>query len=115
MLEGVLLPELHAPEGIEIHGRSSRAGPDQFDTRAEVRTTLTPAELVAHYSAQFAAAGWSAAEQRVSETMASQVLRFHDEQGREWVGTLLATAVPELAERELRLQLQREGASPARR
>jgi hypothetical protein len=109
------LPELQAPEGTEVQGRTTSTGPDYFDTRAEVTTTLTPAELVAHYSAQFTAAGWSTAEHRASETLASQVLRFQDEQGKQWLGTLIATAVPELAERELRLQVQRERGAPAMR
>lgn len=87
------LPELPPPAAL---GRG-RAGGGASEERVSsytmlTGTSLTPAALVAHYTALLTAAGWTAAAVASDSTSAVQLLRARDAKGGLWQGALFVHA-----------------------
>jgi hypothetical protein len=76
-----VIPALFPPEGVvQISGGGGSSSSSE-ENRAQLRTGMSPAALVGHYSAQLEEAGWSRAG-------------GGEEDGEGWVGTLVAMSPP---------------------
>jgi hypothetical protein len=93
--ERMPIPALIAPVGAVQGGVSGSGGSDHTESSTWVESRLTAAELSAHYVAQLQREGWKIEDGLAGETLAVHRLRAHDDEGREWVGVLVATAVSE--------------------
>lgn len=92
-LEPVALPALTAPSGAVQRPTGGSAGNDHNEAVAAVESPLGAAELSAHYLTQLEREGWSLEEKVVGEDLALHRLRWRDDEGKEWAGVLVATAV----------------------
>jgi hypothetical protein len=84
------LPPLLPPAGMLSRGAGGGGGGSSI--HASVRfdtTTISPAELLAHYSVQLVKAGWTAYPPTVNGSFVGQPFEALDEQRRTWRGTLL--------------------------
>lgn len=86
--EGMPVPTLTAPAGTEFFGGGSGGSDDDYSTRAQMATGLSPAALVAHYAPQLAAQGWMLTERTSAKTVGVQAAQ-RDTNGTRWNGTLL--------------------------
>ncbi len=92
--ERSILPALFPPEGVAQIGGGGGGGSDSEENRAHLRTGMSPAEIVEHYSAQLEEAGWSRAGGGEEGPTAWSGWTFEDEAGEGWVGTFVAMSPP---------------------
>jgi hypothetical protein len=89
MGSGVQLPTLKAPDGAQGGaGTRTMASGGEESTATRVTTTLEPGALLAHYSAQLAAAGWVTGRSITASDHAIQTVEHRDAGGQRYVGTL---------------------------
>ena len=88
-----VMPALFPPEGVAQIWGGGGSGPDSEENRAHLRTGMSPAAIVDHYSAQLEGAGWSRAGGGEGGPTAWSGWTFEDD-GRGWVGTLVAMSPP---------------------
>jgi len=93
------IPALAAPVGAMQRGGHAGSGRDYAEASATVETRLGASELSAHYVAQLEREGWNVEEKLVGEVLALHRLRTRDDEGREWVGVLVASAVSDAPRR----------------
>lgn len=88
-----VVPALFPPEGaVQISGGGGSSS-DSEENRAHLRTGMSPAAIVAHYSAQLEGAGWSRAGGGEEGPTAWSGWAF-EEDGEGWVGALVAMSPP---------------------
>jgi hypothetical protein len=88
--ERSVLPALFPPEGVaQLSGGGGRSGSSSEETYAHLRTDMSPAALVEHYSAQLEEAGWSRVGGGEEGPTAWSGWTFEDED-EGWVGTFVA-------------------------
>jgi hypothetical protein len=88
-----VIPALFPPEGVvQISGGGGSSSSSE-ENRAHLRTGMSPAALVGHYSAQLEEAGWSRAGGGEEGPTAWSGWTF-EEDGEGWVGTLVAMSPP---------------------
>ena len=91
--ERSVIPALFPPEGVvQISGGGGRSSSSE-ETSAHLRTGVSPAALVGHYSAQLEEAGWSRVGGGEEGPTAWSGWTF-EEDGEGWVGTFVAMAPP---------------------
>jgi hypothetical protein len=95
--ERSVLPALFPPEGVAQLSGGGGGGSDSEQNYAHLRTDMSPAALVEHYSAQLEEAGWSQAGSGEEGPTAWSGWAFEDEDER-WVGTFVAMRPPGLSE-----------------
>jgi len=85
-----LIPSLEAPQGVQISGSGSGGSSEgsAYNT-ADLETSLSIDELLAHYNAQLEQAGWQLVDQGTSEVVAWSAWKLLDEQSDEWGGNLI--------------------------
>ena len=88
-----VIPALFPPEGVVQISGGGGGGSDSEESRAHLRTGVSPAALVGHYSAQLEEAGWSRAGGGEDGPTAWSGWTF-EEDGEGWVGTLVAMSPP---------------------
>jgi len=88
-----VIPALFLPEGVvQISGGGGHSSSSE-ENSAHLRTGVSPAGLVGHYSAQLEEAGWSRAGGGEDGPTAWSGWTF-EEDGEGWVGTLVAMSPP---------------------
>lgn len=92
---------LTAPADVRTAGQGSSIGPESIWTSADLETPLSPAELLATYGEQLAAAGWTPLDEEAGDRAAWSTWSVTDEEGRAWAGALtlfaLATEPPRIS------------------
>jgi len=88
-----VIPALFPPEGVVQISGGGGGGSDSEENRAHLRTGISPAGLVGHYSAQLEEAGWSRAGGGEEGPTAWSGWTF-EEDGEGWAGTLVAMSPP---------------------
>jgi hypothetical protein len=89
-LSSLKLPTLKPPAGAEPRSLSSGYG-GEISSSVKLETTLTPAEVYAHYAAQLMAAGWTSLETATLKVGALGVFESKDAGGKAWRLLLLVT------------------------
>ena len=88
-----VIPALLPPEGVVQISGGGGGGSDSEENRAHLRTGMSPAALVGHYSAQLEEARWSRAGGGGEGPTAWSGWMF-ERNGEGWVGTLVAMSPP---------------------
>lgn len=88
-----VIPALFPPEGVAQISGGGGGGSDSEESRAHLRTGMSPAALEEHYSAQLEKAGWSRMGGGDEGPTAWSGWTFEDD-GEEWVGTFVAMRPP---------------------
>lgn len=88
-----VIPALFPPEGVAQISGGGGGGSDAEENRAHLRTGMSPAALVGHYSAQLEEAGWSRVGGGEEGPTAWSGWTF-EEDGEGWVGTFVAMSPP---------------------
>jgi hypothetical protein len=91
--ERSVLPALFPPEGVAQLSGGGGGGSGSEQNYAHLRTGMSPAALVGHYSAQLEEAGWSRVGGGEEGPTAWSGWTFEDED-EGWVGTLVAMSPP---------------------
>jgi len=95
------MPALTAPPGAIATSTSNgqtMAGVGRearVESRARLRTTRSPSELLAHYAGQLRGDGWTAASPAASAEAGTQAFRKSGDNGKSWFGVLTAIALPD--------------------
>jgi hypothetical protein len=85
-----LIPSLEAPDGLQIPSSGAGGSSDgSAYTTADLETSLSIDELLAHYNAQLEQAGWQLIDQGTSEVVAWSAWKLTDDEANEWGGTLI--------------------------
>jgi len=96
------IPSLAPPSGATWEGGGQSWGGQRATTEARLRTTMSAAQVVAHYSAQLQRAGWSPTG-AAAAVDGSALQRFAFQSGGvRWRATLIAMTVDDDMEVELR-------------
>lgn len=86
----LVVPPLHAPEGVQPMGRSSGWSFNSVEQTVQLTGSLTANEILAHYTRQLVAGGWTAAGQPiVSGGVGLQPLSARDKDGTQWEGMMI--------------------------
>jgi hypothetical protein len=93
------IPTLYPPEHATIVHAGTGGSRDYMEARARLKTELGPAQLVAHYSAQVRAQGWSLQSESVGPDLSAQMWRIEDREKKTWVGLLMGHSIPGSDER----------------
>ncbi len=89
-----LIPTLMVPPGVELVGGSGMGSSgDEANSTTNLKTTLTAAELEAHFAGQLRSLGWQHVQQQSSEGYAASSWRFMDDQKDPWTGYLILLEV----------------------
>jgi hypothetical protein len=100
------IPPLYPPSGVQTTGSGSGgSGNTMHATTSLDSTSLTPAAVLQHYSAQLVAAGWTAMSSPTSTSFASQLFEARDDLKRTWHGVLLVMSTG--AKRNVTLMMAR--------
>ena len=104
------LPALRAPQSARgaAGGGSSSGGSSINAATRFTDTTLSASQVVAHYSAQLVAAGWTASDSASHERIASQAFDARDKDDHPWSGAITVIATAGL--REVSLLMTRKDA-----
>ncbi|MGH7481569.1 MAG: hypothetical protein ACRELV_05395 [Longimicrobiales bacterium] len=86
------MPVLPAPDGASQRSTSSGSGNGYAESRAMVETSLSPADLVAHYAGHLRAAGWRLGAEASTGSIVVQT--WSGPGAERWFGYLLAVAPP---------------------
>ena len=89
-----LLPALKMPSGALLLGGGSSSSDGQADSSSNIRTDLSPQELIAHLSPQMQSAGWRLMDEVNQENFAWSSWLITDDQKVNWGGTLLLLKDP---------------------
>jgi len=92
--ERSVIPALFPPEGVAQLSGGGGSSSNSEDNQAHLRTGMSPAAIVGHYSAQLEEAGWSWMGGGDEGPTAWSGWTFEDEAGEGWLGTLLAMSPP---------------------
>jgi hypothetical protein len=97
------VPALVGPPGARVHGMgTSTSFPEGSEsTRGRVTTSMTPAQLLAHYAPQLQQAGWTPSPPVAGPDAGTQTFRTRDPAGKEVFGVLAVVAFPGSEVREL--------------
>lgn len=101
----VKVPAMPPPAGVLSMGARSSWGGSDGQTRTTLRTTMPTDSILAHYSAQLAAGGWTPrGRAAVTDGLAVQRFTFRDGHD-DWTGALIIMATG--GQREVLLQVAR--------
>ena len=95
--ERSVIPALFPPEGVAQISGGGGSGSGSEENYAHLRTGMSPAALVGHYSAQLEEAGWSRLGSGEEGPTAWSGWTFEDA-GEEWVGIFVAMSPPGTSE-----------------
>lgn len=96
-----LIPTLTPPLGSEQSALGGSGGDGSSLTNATLHTSLDLAAIVAHYSDQLTASGWTQRDAGQEGLTAWSAWTFRDEDGEEWRGLFYALRRPGLADQYL--------------
>ena len=89
-----LVPALQAPAEARMYETGGGGGGDRYDYTAALETSLSAAELAAHFEPQLAAAGWQLLSSGSAEGIAWSTWSLQDPREKTWGGTLILTQNP---------------------
>ena len=89
-----MLPLLTMPSGALLLGGGSSSSNGQAESSSDIRTELSPQELIAHLSPQMQAAGWILLDEGNLAGFAWSSWSIMDEHDDYWSGTLLLLEDP---------------------
>ena len=96
------IPALYAPPGAKPGRTGFGGGLGLSEASTTLETSLSPAELVAHYGPQVEQAGWTPlGPAAAAGPLATRMFRITDDKGRTWLGLLSAVAWPDTQKREM--------------
>lgn len=99
-------PALVPPPGATmISGGGAGGSIDTRETSTRLLSSMSVADLLAHYVAQLQKAGWTVGERLVGDAIGVQALTVRDSQGEPWRGIL--SVVPTGAMRDVRLSMSK--------
>lgn len=99
-----LIPSLKAPSGARMTGGGGGGGSDgSAYSSTDMESSLTAAELLAHYNAQLEQAGWKMVDQGLTDVVGWSTWKLTDKDGKEWGGTLMVMEKPLIPERRFAL------------
>jgi hypothetical protein len=102
------VPTLRAPAGSISKGNGMGGSSDgEVQLTTKLGTTLTPAEVVAHYDKQMIAAGWTSRSDGSADVVAVHTYRKTDDKARPWTATLVAQRIPDGMDTDVSLRLYR--------
>jgi hypothetical protein len=105
-----IVPALQPPPRAHVQWAGGGSSNGEWETRAVVETTLTSAELLAHYAAEMAREGWTPlGEGAATPSVALQAWRKADAKGVLWHATLVFSARPEPGRQRAELRMERAG------
>jgi hypothetical protein len=84
-----LLPQLKAPAGTSVQGGGAGMSDRDAETSASLSSKLSPGELLEIYNQQLVDAGWKMQNSENGEGGAWSQWTLKDEQGKEWLGSLI--------------------------
>ena len=89
-----LLPALSAPSGTEMLSAGGGSSSGYAEASADLRSSLSPAELLEHYNEQLTAAGWNSLSSESTQTFAWSSWAVPETDGQQWNGMLLILSTP---------------------
>jgi hypothetical protein len=89
-----LLPALTSPIGAQTQSGGAGSGDGYAEASTTLRTSLSPAEVLDHYDAQLASAGWKLTSSESTETFGWSTWTVPEAEGQAWNGMLLILRVP---------------------
>ena len=89
-----LLPALSAPSGVEMRSGGGGSGNGYGESSANLRSTLSPSDLLTPYNEQLAAAGWKLSSSESAESFAWSTWTVPETDRHEWNGMLLILKTP---------------------
>jgi hypothetical protein len=92
--ERSVIPALFPPEGVTQLSGGGGSSSSSEDNQAHLRTGMSPAAIVGHYSAQLEQAGWSRVGGGEEGPTAWSGWTFEDEAAERWIGTFVAMRLP---------------------
>jgi hypothetical protein len=99
-----LIPSLKAPSGARMTGGGGGSGSDgSAYSSTDMESSLTAAELLAHYNAQLEQAGWKMVDKGLTDVVGWSTWKLTDKDGKEWSGTLMVMEKPLIPERRFAL------------
>ena len=105
-----IVPALQAPPRAHVQWAGGGSSGGEWETRAIIETSLTSAELLAHYAAEMAREGWTPlAEGAATPSVALQAWRKTSAKGQLWHATLVFAARPEPGRQRAELHMERAG------
>ena len=102
------MPWLTPPPGVRITSSGSGGSTDSWETRATAQTSMSAAELEAHYARQLEAGGWTRRDWRADGILAWSAWTVADDD-RQWSALLYVLEEPTPEVRTIRLQLDADG------
>jgi len=84
-----MLPVLKIPAGALMTSGGSSSGDGSAESTTDIKTDLSPKELVAHFSSQLRSAGWQSLDGSSLDNLAWSSWSILDDQDEEWRGTLI--------------------------
>ena len=106
------LPTLEAPPGARMLGSGMGGGREGREAHARLESTMSTADIAAHYARQLTRAGWTVTGPAVAEGVAAYGVRHRDEENRPLGGALVVLDIPASQQRELLLRVAREERMP---
>jgi len=99
-----LIPSLKAPRGARMTGAGAgSSGDGSAYSSTDMESSLTAAELLAHYNTQLEEAGWEMVDQGLTDVVGWSTWKLADKDGKEWGGTLMVMEKPLTPERRFAL------------
>ncbi len=89
-----LLPALSAPPGVVTQSAGAGSSDNYAEASANLRTSVTPSDLLTGYNQQLAAAGWKFSSSETAETFAWSTWTVPEMDGQAWNGMLLILQTP---------------------
>jgi len=89
-----ILPALKMPSGALMMGGGSSSSDGSAEGSSNIRTELTPTELITHFSSQMESAGWQLLEDGNLDGFAWSSWLMENDQDDTWRGTLLLLKDP---------------------
>jgi len=84
-----LIPQLEAPNGTLIQSGGAGSSDHDAEVTASLQSDLSPVELVDFYNQQLLTSGWKMQNSGTGEGAAWSHWTFTDEQGTNWLGSLI--------------------------
>ena len=106
------LPTLEAPPAARSFGQGMGGGREGREAFTRIESSMTSADLAAHYARQLTTAGWTLSGPSVGNGIVVYGVRHRDGENRPVGGVLLVFDIPESRQREVLLRIAREERRP---
>lgn len=105
-----IVPALRPPPRAQVRWAGGGGSTGEWTTQAVIETSLTSADLLAHYATEMTREGWTPlGPAAATPSVALQAWRRTSTTGQLWHATLLFAARPEPGQHRAELRMEREG------